>query len=182
MKTDEKVGVVYYYFDYSGPKAQSIETVIRSLLKQLLRFLNFIPSELTKPNTRTPDTWTFVRYFISSSAYFDDVYVLLDALDECTPEHLNSVISLIRRLMDVGIKVFCTGRPYLNNIKTLLNSPGEIPVETQDKDMRLYISMRLNSEWRYGDKFKQSILEAVTRKPDKYTPLFQENSYLFLLI
>src|SRR5579859_4355000 len=111
METEDKIGVVYYYFDHSDPKAQSIESVVRSLLKQLLNSLTFIPSEL-KSQSRTPDTWTFVRYFISATAYFDRVYVLLDALDECTPENLSAAISLIRRLMDVGVKVFCTGRPY----------------------------------------------------------------------
>lgn len=73
--------------------------------------------------------------------------------------------------MDLGVKVFCTGRPVLNNIKSLLNSPAEIPAKYQETDVRFYVSVRLNREWRYGDKFKQDILDAVIRKSEKYSPV-----------
>lgn len=84
---------------------------------------------------------------------FSSVYVMLDALDECNSETLEDTISLIHQFEKFGIKVFCTFRPIIDfqGVRRL-EAQTIHSIEAHDKDVRNYLSIRLNKEWRHSNK------------------------------
>ena len=86
---------------------------------------------------------------------------MLDALDECSSGTLEDMLNLINRFKGFGIKVFCTFRPILNNIKDRLDVSKIHSIHAHDEDVRNYLSIRLNKEWRHNKRFLQQIIDRL---------------------
>ena len=85
---------------------------------------------------------------------------MLDALDECGSETLNDIIALIRLFKNSGIKVFCTSRPHLMNLNEQLDT-SIILIDAHDEDVRNYLTIRLNKEWRHDQCFREQIIDRL---------------------
>ena len=159
--------VAYVYFDYKNREEQTRENVVRILLKQLL-----LPSNLTPPDLESaydeycshhkdPESAIFRQQLLSTSVSFSSVYVMLDALDECGSETLEDIIALIGLLRNSGVKVFCTSRTHLMNLNEQLDT-STILINAQDEDVRNYLNIRLNKEWRHDPRFREQIIIRLT--------------------
>ena len=160
--------VAYLYFDYKNAEAQTRDHVVRTLLKQLLLPSHLIARELEASydawsvHSKNPDRTIFSRQLLSAAATFSSVYIMLDALDECGSETLDDIVTLIRLLKDSGIKVFCTYRPHLN-LRKRLDTPTIHPIGAHDEDVRNYLSIRLNKEWRHHESFREQIIDRLAK-------------------
>ena len=106
------------------------------------------------------------RIFYFDNSYlsprlFLRVYIMLDALDECTSGTLEDTITLIRRFKDSGIKVFCTFRPILINLGDRLDVQTIHSIDAHDEDVRNYLSLRLNKEWLHDKCFLEQIIDRL---------------------
>ena len=86
---------------------------------------------------------------------------MLDALDECGSESLDDIIALIRLFKNSGVKVFCTSRPYLMNLREQLDTSIIVPIDAHDEDVRNYLTIRLNKEWRHAQCFLKQIIDRL---------------------
>lgn len=91
------------------------------------------------------------------------VYIMLDALDECSSATLQETITLIRRFKDSRIKVFCTLRPNLIDLGDWLGVPSIHTIRADDKDVRNYLSIRLNKEWRHAESLREKVIDGLTK-------------------
>ena len=103
----------------------------------------------------------FVRQLLSTAAGFSLIYILLDALDECTSGTLDDTINLIRQFKDSGIKVFCTCRPILINLGDRLGVSTIHSISAHDEDIKNYLSIRSNKEWRHDKRFLERIMNQL---------------------
>lgn len=164
--------VVYVYFDYKNPKSQSGEDIIRCLLKQLLCRSNLVPRDVEalfdefNNRSTSPNLPTFIRLFISLSSQFSTIYVMLDALDECSPENLKDVIALVGQLNDSNIKVFCTSRNYFPDLRNQLGALTILHIEADPDDLRNYLSIKLNEEWKFDDASKVIIKDKLADRAE----------------
>ena len=160
--------LAYLYFDYKNREAQTGDHVIRTLLKQLLLSSDLIPRDLEASyddyysHFKTPDSAIFRRQLLSITTTFSSVYITLDALDECSSEALNDIFTLIHNFKDSGIKIFCTSRPHLN-LQERLDTPIIHSIGAHDEDVRNYLLVRLNKEWRHNKRFREPIIDRLTR-------------------
>lgn len=111
---------------------------------------------------KSPEKSIFVRQLLSTAANFSSVYILLDALDECSSATLEDTITLIHRFKDTRIKVFCTFRPNLINLGDRFNVPIH-SIGAHDEDVRNYLSARLNREWHYNKGLVEQIIDRLTK-------------------
>lgn len=122
------------------------------LLKQVLVQSDSIPSGLEtaydewRSRCKVPDNSAFTGQVIAACATFSSAFVVLDALDECSEESLESVIALIRRIKASGVNVFCTSRPHLVNLERQLENPTTVQICAYDDDVRKYLTKKLSKE------------------------------------
>ena len=133
---------------------------------------------------RSPDNTFFVRQLLSTAANFTSIYIILDALDECSGATLEDTISLIRQFKNSGIKVFCTFRPILNNLRHRLDISTIYSMSAHDEDVRNYLSIRLNKEWRHNKCFLEQIIDRLTEGAEGklVSFIFSLAKYRFLLV
>jgi hypothetical protein len=161
--------IAYIYFDFKNQEAQTVDKVVRTLLKQLLLHSDSIPPDLGEvyddchSRPQSPDRDFFNRQLVSTAATFSSVYILLDALDECTSATLEDLIILIRKLKGHGIKVFCTFRPNLIDLGERLNIPTIQFIGAHDEDIRNYLSIRLNKEWRHAKSLREKVIDPLVK-------------------
>ena len=97
------------------------------------------------------------------AASLASVHILLDALDECTSRTLEDVIALIHQLKDPNVKWFCTFRPILNDLGERLNILIIHSIDAHDEDLRNYLSIRLNKEWRHAKILRERDIEPLVK-------------------
>ena len=174
------LAVAYIYFDYNDPKSQTLETVIRSLLKQLLFKFALLPRELESlydeclQKGKPTDMSALRKHLISSCSHFQRVIVLFDALDECTPTNLRETTEIIGELRKAGVKVFCTSRINTSQVREKLGNPLVTEIQANQEDIINYISNRLNKEWDYDEESREKISDSlIANAKGKFTPLYR---------
>jgi hypothetical protein len=170
----------YFYFDFNDAQKQNPELMLRSLLFQLLQRSVTIPKGVDAlfsscdNRQRQPSLHALLEVLLQVMQQFTHVYIVLDALDECTqrPE-----------LMDVLETV---AGWQLDNMHSLITSRKERDIESSlesyvkeedticfqrdvvDKDIQRYVQQRLSDDktlakWNKDAAVRQEIEDALIR-------------------
>jgi hypothetical protein len=156
------------YFDYNNREKQTGEDVIRSLLKQILLPSKLIPHDIESvyddfdTHHKHPDISIFTRQLLSISSKFSSIYIIIDALDECSSETLNEILTFIQQFKNSGVRVFCTSRRHITNLGDKLET-SIIPIEADNEDVRNYLTIRVNQEWCHNEGFRERIIDRLTQ-------------------
>jgi hypothetical protein len=146
--------------------------VAASLLKQLVRSVNRLPSSLEKiyddekKERRAPTLSSLVDLFIIHPKQASCV-VLFDAFDECGEQGL-VYSQLIQRFHSEGIKVFITHRPHV--IKSPEIDFGDftrMEIRARDEDVGIHIRGQLalhEKAKRFENTFRDRIINAIMLK------------------
>ncbi|KAG0634721.1 hypothetical protein HOY80DRAFT_1059276 [Tuber brumale] len=95
---DQKIAVACFYCDFQSQKMQTPENVLGALVKQIVRGLGSIPSEINKAfqqakgqvggrGLRVPEALELLK---SALAPLERAFICIDALDECPGKHLQT--------------------------------------------------------------------------------------------
>jgi hypothetical protein len=170
----------YFYFDFKDIKKRDAELMLRSLLCQLLQRSLTIPQGVDalfsscEKGQRQPSLLALLKVTRKAMKDFEYVYVVLDALDECTQRS---------ELMDM-LKTVAGWR--LDNLHLLMTSRKERDIETclesyvreedtvclqrdvVDQDIQQYVQQRLHvneglAKWNKDDAIRQEIETAIMR-------------------
>jgi uncharacterized protein YbgA (DUF1722 family) len=167
----------YFYFDFNDTQKQDPELMLRSLLCQLVQRSFTVPKGVDalysscENGRREPSLHAVLEVTRQAAQEFAQVYLVLDALDECTKRS---------ELMDV-LKTVAGWQ--LNNVHLLMTSRKEWDIERSlesyikeeqtlclqrdvvDKDIQRYVQQRLSEDtiltkWNKDAAVRQEI-EAV---------------------
>lgn len=168
---NKPVGVIYFYFKYNDRENQDGEKVSASLLKQLVYQLGTLPPKLDNMYKEAnsgypPNSKVIAELIVSCSQEFSLVFVFLDGLDECTDAQQDDVIGLIRQLRDSGIRVFLTSRPDTEHRVKKLQPFELLPITADEKDIGIYLNLKLDVEPSLKAELKQAIKENLVRATD----------------
>ena len=157
-QTKVNTGLAVFYFSFSDDQKQTYENLIRSLVAQLgwkEPGLTMLRQAYEKPNTSVPGADELEKILYSSVEAYDEVFVLLDALDEC-PE-----TSDIRQRMLEQVEGLAQHAPNLKILATSRELPdiGEsmgkletrqiaIATSAVDADIGKYVSKQLSYDRR----------------------------------
>jgi len=126
----------------------SIAHMMGAILKQLVGRGN-IPGYIREGfrrggrQLRFQDLMKWLRMAIAS---LRQVFICIDALDECPPKRLPDLLMSLRDIIREcsGTRVFLTGRPHIReNIQRYFPKAFEMPIATKTKDIRNYLEKRL---------------------------------------
>ncbi|KAJ4300817.1 hypothetical protein N0V90_002905 [Kalmusia sp. IMI 367209] len=173
---DTSMVTAYFYFDFNDTQKQDPELMLRSLLCQLLQRAVTIPKMIdalfaSYENGRQPSSHAFLEVVRSTLQEFAQVYIVLDALDECKQRS---------ELMDM-LKTVAGWQ--LDNVHLLMTSRKERDIESSlesfvieedtvclqkdvvDEDIKRYSLATLPQTL---DQTYDRILSAISEEDSKY--------------
>jgi ankyrin repeat domain-containing protein 50 len=178
----------YFFFDgRDGQKeSQTVGSLIRSLIAQFAASYGGIPATLAKlyqschDGRSQPSVQSLQSILFTILESFDDVYIILDALDECAKR--NDVLKWIEEMTSWRkgkLHLLVTGRPEEDIAKRLrlLNSVNVyIKQDLITRDVKKYIDCILDDDVafdRWSNKIKANIKNKLLESAGGMFVLFQ---------
>ena len=152
----EDIAVVGLYCDFLSQQEQTIANIMGAVLKQLVGrggIPDYLREEFEKGQKefggrglRLADMIGILKITIAS---LPQVFICLDALDECLPKYLPELLSSLRDIVreSPGTRIFLTGRPHVReDIRRYFSWVVVIPINPNTDDIRNYVEMRLDRD------------------------------------
>ena len=174
----QDTGLAFIYCDYKQSAVQSLEHFIGSVIRQLAQRASAIPQGVCNLYEKyrakgTPASLTEYMELLQSLAKgFDEMYLVIDALDECMDRKGESIWSgLLTKVMAYvpNLRLLCTSR-HISDMGGVLRDSTRIEIRADDADIRTYILAQVKSRDRllgFCNKdpvLESEILEAVASK------------------
>ena len=153
---EENIAVVGLYYDYLAQQEQTITNITGAIMKQLV-VRGEIPKDLREAvqkgkkefggrGPRLADLMGMLKIAIAS---LPQVFICLDALDECLPRRLPELFESLRDIVQESprTRIFLTGRPHVReDVLRYFTEAVVIPISPNPDDIRNYVEMRLNRD------------------------------------
>ena len=153
--------MAYFYFDFNEAAKVSYSKLLRSLIKS---FSNQFPSvapalvDLYKQKSERQEQPTNEELLVTLTTMlgsFDQAFIIIDALDECSQEQ-TCTIKLFGRLLHAGFRNFhllVTSRDELAiamDLGSLACHHVDLNTTVVDRDIELYLDSELTSDSKLG--------------------------------
>ena len=161
--------VLYFYFDFNCFQKQQHGQMVRSLVSQLLSYDHTVPSKLGElysscmSGERQPSLENLLATLHQMMTAFGQVYVVLDALDEC--EDISEALTTIEKFRswkDVRYSILVMSRLEKDIEDSFMSSSGaaetvRLQSALVDADIRRYIGERLRTDRRLKRWHKEQL-------------------------
>ena len=150
--------LAYFYFSFNDEQRQSVESFLRTVVRQLLLRRQSIPDGVRDIYKKFKDSKPPLDVWIDALTALvnleGDTFIIVDALDECPP-HQGEQKLLLQTLQNLKVsqnqklRLLVTSRKEptidgaLSNIVTF--PPMGIQTSEVDRDIRIHIQAQLNS-------------------------------------
>jgi hypothetical protein len=168
-----------FCFTFSDNQKQSYENLLRSLVAQLgwkEPALSMLRQACEKPNASIPGVDELEKILLACIQSYDELFLLLDALDECpeSGEVRQNVLDGLERLAceAPNIRTFVTSREVSDvgeAMETLGADLVSIAARSVDADIQRYMSSQLSRDRklsRFDSATKKLIEDTISRKAD----------------
>ncbi|KAI9774241.1 MAG: hypothetical protein M1839_001743 [Geoglossum umbratile] len=141
-KVEGRVGVAAVYFKYDQP-GQAIGHVLKSLLEQLVEGQHDIPALIKellerRPSASLDEISAALSPFIET---YSKVFLIVDAIDECTFETRHELIELLPQLSP-KVHLIVTSHPP-RFMEEELEDFQRVEVEANEADVKLFIDQQI---------------------------------------
>ena len=123
--TEEDTAVACFYFDFASRNEQSAVNMLGSLLRQLVSGLEEIPKVVVQSfrkekrviGGRGLQVSGILKMFRQTVTPTRRMFICVDALDECVPEHRVVVLESLGQILrgSPNTRIFMTGRPHVRS-------------------------------------------------------------------
>jgi len=153
---EENIAVAGLYCDFLAQQTQTVNHIIGAILKQLIG-RGEVTEDLRKAfqqakrefGGRGPQLADLMRMLRTAILLIPQVFICVDALDECLPKHLPELLGSLRDIARESptTKIFLTGRPHVwEDIQRHFSKAIVIPISPNTNDIRDYVKMRLDRD------------------------------------
>jgi hypothetical protein len=155
-QSDQRLAIIYFYFDFSNFEKQRYENLIRSMIAQLSMQSTNTPEALNTIHSRCqeghqqPTIKDLTSTLKDMLGDFHETFIILDALDECTERE--ELLGLIKAIVDWELKklhILATSRTE-NDIEEALVPliTGQICIQSAvfNADIQIHLRERLQSD------------------------------------
>ena len=153
---EENIAVAGLYCDFLSQQEQTATNIMGGVMKQLVS-RGGIPNHLREAfqkgqkeyggrGLRLAELMGMLKTTIAS---LPQVFICLDALDECLPKYLPELLESLRDILRESprTKVFLTGRPHVaEDVKRYFPKAVVIPISPNPDDIRNYVEMKLDRD------------------------------------
>lgn len=117
---DECIGIAYFYFSFQNEITQMLSDILSILIKQLCRRKKELPMPLQalyrecSLNSKSPTLLELQVQLRTIIGTFEEVFLVVDAVDECKEDNRKQLLSYIVSLFGQcsgKLKIFVTSRP-----------------------------------------------------------------------
>lgn len=186
-KSSLSTALAYFYFSFSDPQKQKVDVMLASLIKQICSYFS---GELLfreafrghKKRGERPDTQTLEKMLVTSASSFSNVYVVIDALDECpllNDQREKLLKSLGRIVIDApkNVHIFLTSRKEQDidkRLRAFLSLPSRMEIdllahqEMLNRDIHHYIDLKLATDafHSWPESVKEEVKQSLVEKAD----------------
>ncbi|KAJ5592115.1 hypothetical protein N7537_009019 [Penicillium hordei] len=165
------VGIAYIYCNFNRQDEQKAQDLLLSLLKQLSQRRTAVPDSVRDLYKRYKTTSTRPRFDEISKALhsvvstYSDVFIVVDALDECESTCRTRVLGEIMKIQaDAGANVLATSRP--TEINDLFKSGNFLEIRAHENDVRRYLDgnmFRLPGFVSRNTALQEEIMTVISR-------------------
>lgn len=179
--------VAYIYFDYHGNTLKDLQSLLLALIRQVCCQIPEIPPWLLEHKTRfrSPAAVGTMEVFCKLAAEFDDMYLLIDALDECSSDHRGQVVQLIRACArDLPAKIFITSRREADIIDGFHSADVlKVNIQADDvaDDIKLFVDNQV-AKFRQRGNGKRLYLSEDSLVPIITSSLTEQSDGMFLWV
>ena len=153
----QNTAVACFYLDFAARKAQSVASVLGSLLKQIVGGMEKIPEEISQAfqeqkniiggrGPRLPDIVKMLQTITSSLRTF----ICIDAWDECAVAHRVKLLNSLEQILETSprTRIFVIGRPHVRAEieKRLAGRVISLSVGPNKYDITEYLRLRLGED------------------------------------
>jgi hypothetical protein len=177
---DTSMATAYFYFDFNDTQKQDPELMLRSLLCQLVQRSVVIPKGVDalfsscENGKRQPSLHALLQVTREAAQEFTHVYVVLDALDECTQRlELMDMLETVAGWQLNNLHLLMTSRKERDIKRSLEGYVGEedticLQRDVVDKDIQRYVQHRLDvdkglAKWNKDAAISQEVEDALMR-------------------
>jgi len=149
------LAVAWLYCDYNVQQEQTVINLMGAIVKQLVG-RGGIPEDIReafqeagKVGGRRPLLAALMQMLRIAIVSFPQVFICVDALDECLPKDLPKLLESLRDIIREcpGTRILLTGRPHVGEaIQRYFTKPVTISISPNKVDIRNYVVMRLDSD------------------------------------
>ncbi|KAI9774836.1 MAG: hypothetical protein M1840_000052 [Geoglossum simile] len=150
--TSSDAAVAFLYCDYQDQSFQTASSLIANLVKQfvLLKDTFFKPLEelyenLTQGKMK-PNLKDLESLILSICKTFGRSYIVIDALDECSPDQRKLLLTVIRNFQRASIKIFVTSRQHAQDVERAFSGHARIEIKATEPDLRAYIEHQIEDD------------------------------------
>ena len=152
---EESLAVAWLYCDYLSQQEQTVINIMGAILKQLvagreiLKDIREAYQEAKKIGGRRPLLVDLMRMLRIAIAPLPQVFICVDALDECLLRNLQELLELLRDIVreSSSTRIFLTGRPHIRkDIQRYFAKAVVTPISPNTDDIRNYLEMRLSRD------------------------------------
>jgi hypothetical protein len=170
--------VAYFYFDFNDVQKQNPELMLCSLICQLSQQCIKIPASLDTlfsscdSGQRQPSIHELVEVMQQMIQDFPHVYIVLDALDECSERtELTDILETIAAWRLKNLHVLVTSRrerDIESSLETFIDQQNVICLQSElvDRDIQKYVQQRLSDDkklGKWGEDLRQEIEAALVK-------------------
>ena len=175
--SEEDIAIAMFYCDFRDQQKQTATNIIGAILRQLLvrgEVLEGVQSAFQKAKTevggrglRLPD---MVRMLKRAIAALPQVFICIDALDECIPKHLLELLGSLKDILQESqrTRIFFTGRPQIEaEISKYFITGVIIPISPRTGDIERYLEKKLEMDTEcdaMSDGLRADILRIIPQR------------------
>ncbi|EDN96101.1 hypothetical protein SS1G_12307 [Sclerotinia sclerotiorum 1980 UF-70] len=145
------IRLAFFYCDYKDPRTHDPLNILGSLVKQLALadrrgfaelenyWVDHCPNKDIGPSSRI-SAEQLCHLLQDISRYFDNVHLVIDALDECGDSRSNTarILAKLNASKDSNVKIILTSRPE-PDIEQYLAGFARVPISAHRNDLELYV-------------------------------------------
>jgi hypothetical protein len=145
---------------------------VMCLLKQILSSLPGVPSAVgglykrLKEGKGLPSWEELTQTFVNVCSELDDLFLVLDALDE-SDENTNRqpiLLGVLDQLIRCPARLFVTSRSHCLDINSTFERCPQIAVEAADSDVREFVDRKIRESRRMSTVINGGLREEIVRK------------------
>jgi len=177
---EEDIAVAIFYCDFRDQQEQTSTNIIGAILKQLAargEMLEHVRSAFQKAKMevggrglRLPDMAQMLKRVVAT---LPQVFISIDALDECLPKHLLELLGSLRDILQESprMRIFATGRPQVEaDITRYFAAVVIVPISPNTRDIKRYLENKLEMDPEpeaMSDTLRADILRIIPERISK---------------
>ena len=152
---EEEIAIAMFYCDFRDQQKQTAINIIGTILKQLVvrgevpehvrAAFRKAKNEVGGRRLRLPD---MIRVLKQAIAIFPQVFICIDALDECLPKHLLELLASLKGILEESprTRIFVTGRPQVEVEIARHFTTSAVPISPKTHDIKRYLENKLEKD------------------------------------